>query len=127
MASIEPNWTGLTMFATAWIVACLALLTLVGMLPLRARPSGTAGGFGAALVLGNLALLALLACEAIVYAYTSIRWSSAIVAGGLIFLFAPALFQVCPESWRDRVSGLVLLGIAQACAIVAVAAAQRWI
>ena len=115
------------MFAAAWIVVCLALLTLVGMLPLRLRPSAMAGGLGAGLVLGNLALLALLACEAIVFAYASIRWSSAIVAGGLIFLFAPALFQACPKSWRDSVSGLVLLGIAQAGALVAVAAAQRWI
>jgi hypothetical protein len=123
MASVEPNWTALILFASVWTVTCLALLTLVGMLPLRSRPEVAEGIAGAALIVGNLALLALLACGAILYAVTTIRWSSAVIAGGLVILFAPALFQVWPKDWRDSRAGLSLLIIVQTCALAALASA----
>jgi hypothetical protein len=125
MTSIEPNWAALILFAGVWTVTCLALLTLVGMVPLRSRPHVTEGGAGVALVVGNLALLALLACGAILYAATTIRWSSAVITGGLVILFAPALFQVWPKDWRDSRAGLYLLIAMQACALAALAAAVR--
>jgi hypothetical protein len=125
VASIEPNWAALILFAAVWTVTCVALLTLIGMVPLRSRPNTTKGEVGAALVIANLALLALLSCGAILYAATMIRWSSAIIAGGLVVLFAPALFEVWPKDWRDSRAGLLLLIVVQAAALATLAEAIR--
>lgn len=125
MAALEPNWIALILFMSAWTVICLAFLTLAGMVPLRSRPQAARGGAGVVLVMGNLALLVLLAGAAIGYAALTIRWSSLIIAGGLIMLFSPALFQVWPKAWRDSRPGLSLLIIVQVCALAALAAASR--
>lgn len=125
MASIEPNWTGLILFSLLWAATCLAFLTLAGMVPLGSRPEAAQGAGGAALVICNLGLLLLLALGSVMFAQAQIRWTSAVVAGGLVFLFAPALFQVWPSRWRDSRAGLALLIVLQVSGLALLAAAMR--
>jgi hypothetical protein len=47
------------------------------------------------------------------YAHETLRWTSVVVAGGLIFLFVPSVFEVIPNEWRDSRGGLLILGVVQ--------------
>jgi hypothetical protein len=60
-------------------------------------------------VLLNLALLAILLIGVALFAHETLRWTSVVVAGGLIFLFVPSIFEVIPNHWRDSRGGLALL------------------
>ena len=113
MAGIEPNGIALVFFATAFGACCLSFFTLAGMFPRSARPRSVLGAGGSALVVLNAGLLIVLLTGVALFAQQMLRWSSAIVFGGLIFLFVPALFQVIPSTWRDSRSGLAALGLVQ--------------
>ena len=113
LREIEPNGMALALFAVTFAAGCLSFFTLAGMFPARARPLPVAGHFGNVLVLLNLALLALLLAGIVLFAHQTLRWTSVVVAGGLIFLFVPSVFQVIPNEWRDSRGGLVLLGALQ--------------
>ena len=121
MAGIEPNGLGLFVFGAAFAVCCLGFFTVVGMFPLSARPAALAGIPAFALIVVNLALVVLLALAAALFAHQSLRWTSAVVLGGLIFLFTPSAFQAMPDRWRDSLAGLAVLGIIQVAALAAVA------
>ena len=69
----------------------------------------------------NLALVVLLGLAAVLFAHQSLRWTSAVVLGGLIFLFTPPAFQAVPDDWRDSRAGLAVLGIIQVAAHAAIA------
>lgn len=109
MASIEPNLLPLLWFALSWCVACVAFLVLAGAFPLASRPDLAGKPGGAALAFGNAALLAVLVAGTAWFGYSHLRWTSLVVVGGAVFLFAPGLFQLWPERWRDGRAGLVLL------------------
>ena len=47
--------------------------------------------------------------------------STLIVVAGLVVLFAPALFEICPSSLRDGTTGLVVLVGVQLLALAALA------
>ncbi len=121
MAGIEPNGLGLLVFGAAFAVCCLGFFTVAGMFPLNARPASLAGLPAIALIAVNLALVVLLALAAILFAHQSLRWTSAVVLGGLIFLFTPSAFQAVPDGWRDSRAGLAVLGLIQAAALAAIA------
>ncbi len=113
LRAIEPNGLALALFATTFAAGCLSFFVLAGMFPARARPAPVAGPTGNALVLFNVALLAALLGGVVFYAHETLRWTSIVVAGGLIFLFVPPVFEVIPNGWRDSRGGLVLLGALQ--------------
>jgi hypothetical protein len=121
MAGIEPNGLGLLVFGGVFAVCCLGFFTVVGMFPLSARPAALAGAPAIALIVVNLALVILLALAAVLFAHQSLRWTSTVVLGGLIFLFTPSAFQAVPDEWRDSRAGLAVLGIIQAAALAAIA------
>jgi hypothetical protein len=121
VAAIEPNGLGLLAFGAAFAVCCLGFFTVAGMFPLSARPAALAGMPAIALIVVNLALVVLLALAAGLFAHQSLRWTSAVVLGGLIFLFTPSAFQAIPDEWRDSRAGLSVLGIIQVAALAAVA------
>ena len=121
MAGIEPNGLGLLVFGAAFAVCCLGFFTVMGMFPLSARPAALAGVPAIALIVINLALVVLLALAAALFAHQSLRWTSAVVLGGLIFLFTPSAFQAVPDDWRDSRAGLAVLGVIQVAALAAIA------
>src|SRR5579872_196688 len=110
MQAIEPNALALLLFAAAFAASCLSFFVLVGMFPARARPLPVAGPLGSLLVLVNLALLVALLGGIALFAHETLRWTSIVVAGGLIFLFVPSVFEIIPNRWRDSHAGLVFLG-----------------
>jgi hypothetical protein len=113
MAWIEPNGLALAFFAATFAICCLSFFTLAGMFPHSSRPQSVAGLAGTALVLFNLVLLVALLTSVMLFAQHSLRWTSSVVFGGLIFLFAPSIFQIISRKWRDSRGGLALLGLVQ--------------
>jgi hypothetical protein len=111
--AIEPNGLALALFAATFAASCLSFFTLAGMFPVRARPLPVTGSVGNLLVALNLALLAALLGGVILYAHETLRWTSVVVAGGLIFLFIPSVFEIIPNEWRDSRGGLLVLGALQ--------------
>jgi hypothetical protein len=110
MEAIEPNWISLLWFAGFATLATLVLLTVAGMFPLRATSDGArAGAAPPLLIAGNAVLLALLLTGTALYGYAELRLSSFIIVAGLVVLFAPAPFQICPSHVRDGTTGLALL------------------
>lgn len=117
MAAIEPNWGALLWFALFWGAACLAFLTLAGMFPLGSRPDEVRTVPGSLLIGWNALLLVALVIATVLFGYAHLRWTSLVVVGGLVVLFAPGLFEAWPSSWRDGLSGLVLVTLVQAAAL----------
>ena len=113
LGGIEPNGVALMLFAATFAASCVSFFTLAGMFPARARPLPVTGHIGGLLVILNLALLAVLLGGVALFAHETLRWTSIVVAGGLIFLFVPSIFQVIPNEWRDSRGGLVFLGALQ--------------
>jgi hypothetical protein len=117
LREIEPNGLALLLFTATFAASCLSFFTLAGMFPARARPLPVTGHVGNLLVLVNLALLAVLLGGVALYAHETLRWTSIVVAGGLIFLFVPSVFEIVPTKWRDSHGGLLVLGGLQIAAL----------
>jgi hypothetical protein len=109
LGAIEPDGVALALFAATFAACCLSFFTLTGMFPARTRPLPIAGHLGNLLVLLNLGLLTMLLIGVALFAHETLRWTSVIVAGGLIFLFVPSVFEIVPNGWRDSRGGLALL------------------
>ena len=109
MASIEPDLVALLWFALCCTVACVAFLVLAGAFPLASRPDLAGSTGGAALAVGDAVLLAVLVAGTAWFGWSHLRWTSLVIAGGSVFLFAPGLFHLWPERWRDGRAGLALL------------------
>ena len=112
MASVEPNLAALLPFALCCTVACVAFLVLAGAFPLASRPDLAGSPAGTALALGDAALLAVLVAGTAWFGWSHLRWTSLVIAGGSVALFAPGLFHLWPERWRDGRAGLALLSVA---------------
>ena len=121
MDAIEPHWVSSLYFAAFATSCALAFLVLVGMFPLRARPDTARSKLAALLVAGNAALLILLAATTGFYGYSELKWSTLVVVGGLVVLFAPGLFEALPARFRDGRAGLIMLAGVQAIALAALA------
>ena len=121
MQAIEPNWVCLLGFAGFATIGTVALLVVAGMFPLRSRPQAARSNAATVLVVGNGVLLFALLVGTGIYGFTELRWSTLIVATGLVVLFAPGLFEVWPAPLRDRPSGLLVLVGVQMLALAALA------
>ena len=109
MASVEPNLVALLWFALCCTVVCVGFLVLAGAFPLASRPDLAESPAGRALAIGDAVLLAILVAGTAWFGWTHLRWTSLVIAGGSVFLFAPGLFHLWPERWRDGHAGLALL------------------
>ena len=109
MDAIEPNWQALLVFLVAWLTGCVGFIFVSGNLPLRAAPQPVQAGFGPALVWVNLGMLVLLTAMTIGFAIAQLRWTSLILGGGFVFLFAPFVVQDLPRGLKDTQAGLVTL------------------
>ena len=121
MIAIEPNWIASLAFATFATGCALAVLILAGMFPLRARPDAAKSSLALLLVAGNALLLILLLAGTGFYGFTELRWTTLIVVGGLVVLFAPGLFEALPERLRDGRAGLIVLAGVQALGLAVLA------
>jgi hypothetical protein len=117
LGAIEPNGVALALFIATFAAGCLSFFTLAGMFPARARPVPVTGHLGNLLVLSNLALLLVLLGGVALFAHETLRWTSVVVTGGLIFLFVPSVFEIIPSTWRDSRGGLLFLGALQLAAL----------
>jgi hypothetical protein len=108
MTSLAPNVAALVWFASLWSLCCLGFLQLVGCYPLENPPTQFRP---AALVLTDTALWLSLLIGTCAFAMRELRWSTAVVVAGVLFLFMPGLFQVVPDRWRDGRGGLVAGGL----------------
>ena len=127
MSAVEPNWPMALMLALTWLVGCAGLLFVFGHLPLSAAPEGVRRGGGPVLVWRGLAVMVAVALATVVTAFESLRWTTMVVLGGFVFLFAPFFVQDLPAAIRDTQRGLVLvvtLGVVALGAIYAVAGAS---
>lgn len=127
MSAVEPNWPMALMLALTWLVGCAGLLFVFGHLPLSAAPEGVRRGGGPVLVWLGLAVMVAVALATVVTAFESLRWTTMVVLGGFVFLFAPFFVQDLPAPIRDTQRGLVLvvtLGVVALGAIYAVAGAS---
>jgi hypothetical protein len=127
MSAVEPNWPMALMLALTWLVGCAGLLFVFGHLPLSAAPEGVRRGGGPVLVWLGLAVMVAVALATVVMAFESLRWTTMVVLGGFVFLFAPFFVQDLPAAIRDTQRGLVLvvtLGVVALGAIYAVAGAS---
>ena len=109
MDAIEPNLVPLLWFALCCTVACVALLVLAGAFPLASRPDLAGSPAGTALAVGDALLLAVLVAGTAWFGWSHLRWTSLVIVGGSVVLFAPGLFQAWPGRWRDSRTGLALL------------------
>lgn len=109
VAAIEPNWPALLVFLAAWLAGCVGFFFLSGNLPVRAAPQSVQLGLGPLLVWLNLAVLIGLIVLTVAFAVMQLRWTSLIVGGGFVFLFAPFIVQDLPRDWKDTQKGLVAL------------------
>lgn len=109
MDVFEPNWQALSVFAFAWATLCIGGVLMAGMLPLSSAPLAARTPSGVALVTVNLLLLLGLLALTLAYGYAELRWTSAVVTGGMIFLFAPFAVQDLPEALKNGRAGLLLL------------------
>lgn len=109
MSAIEPNWPALFVFVPAWFIACVSLIYISGSLPLDAAPARVQTGLGPILIWLNILVLAALVAGSVYLAVSVLRWTTLIVAGGFIFLFAPFVVQALPDRMRDTPLGLIVL------------------
>jgi hypothetical protein len=126
MSAIEPNWVSSLWFAALATVCSLAFLGIAGMFPLRSQPAAARSVTATLLIAGNAVLLATLLLGTGFYGYSELRWSTLIVVAGLVVLFSPGLFQVCPfqicpSPSRDQSTGLLILVGVQLLALAALA------
>ena len=109
MDAIEPNWPALLVFLVGWLTSCVGLFFLSGNLPVRAAPETVQAGFGPALIWINFTVLAVLLVLTFAFAIPQLRWTSVLVGGGFVFLFAPFIVQDLPRGLKDTKAGLLTL------------------
>lgn len=109
MSMIEPNVTALAWFALFAGVASVGFYVLTGMFPLETRPDLKGRPLDLLLLATNVVLLLALVGGGLAYGAVNLRWTSLIIVGGLAVLFAPGLFNVWPQRWRDGLAGLAIV------------------
>lgn len=109
MSMIEPNVAALLWFALFAGVASTGFYVLTGAFPIETRPDLGGRPLGLALIAADVLLLLALTGGGLAYGLTNLRWTSLVIVSGLGVLFAPGLFNVWPQRWRDGPAGLAIV------------------
>ena len=109
MSSVEPNMMSVVWFSIAWAVAAAGWFYLAGSLPLSQASDDVRTATGYVLVVTNTALALVATVVALLIAVHELRWTSMVVVGGFLFLFAPFVIQDLPARLRDTRAGMLLL------------------
>ena len=125
MRIIEPHVMALLWFTAFWSVASLGFYVLTGAFPIETRPDLGARRLGLALIGADLLLFLMLAGGSLAFGVANLRWSSLVIVVGLGALFAPGVFNVWPERWRDGLAGLVIMLCAMGASLGALAAVHH--
>jgi hypothetical protein len=104
VTSLEPNAIALFWFVPLWGICCLAFFQLAGMYPIRRSEAHER----TLLVLCNTVLWLALLAGTLAFAWVELRWTTTVIAAGVVFLFTPALFQAMPDRLRDGNAGMVI-------------------
>ena len=126
MSTIEPHVMALLWFTAFWSIASLGFYVLAGAFPIETRPDLGARRLGLALVGADLLLFFALAGGSLAFGVATLRWTSLVVVVGLGVLFAPGVFNIWPERWRDGLAGLVIMLCAMGAALCALAAVYHF-
>ncbi len=110
MSVIEPNLYALGWFALLWSICCLGFLQIAGMFPLG-HQSEDAPAAPATVVLFTTGLWLALVVGTCLFAIAELRWTSFVIAAGILFLFVPELFQAIPARWRNHRAGIATTGL----------------
>jgi hypothetical protein len=116
MSMIEPNLAALLWFLLFWNLCCLGFLHLSGMYPIQVR-GGQRSRRSVALVLLNTGLWIVLLAGTVCFAYVELRWTTIVVAAGIVFLFVPEAFQALPIRWQDGEGSLLAICCTQVLAL----------
>lgn len=114
----------IVIFAAGVLLVCALGLTAASMFPAEHRPpalstlSGTLGLYLA------IAVGAALAVQVVWFGAVALPWYFAVIAGGVVLLFAPALHQVLPGPLRDGAAGILAFGGASV--ILGLVLLDRW-
>jgi hypothetical protein len=107
MTSLEPNLAALLWFGVMSGVASLGFFVLAGMFPLGIRRD-LRGPVAVVLVGVDVILLIALVVGDVYFGLLTLRWTSLVIVGASAFLFAPGVFNIWPEQWRDGRTGLII-------------------
>jgi hypothetical protein len=102
---IVPDLATLALVAGSLLVLCLFGLTASSMFPAEHRPRGLSGVPGAGLIYLTIGAALALAVQTVRLAANGLAWEIAVVAAGLVLLFAPALHQILPQALRTGATG----------------------
>lgn len=112
MSAIEPNLASLMWFTMLWTLCCIGFLVLSGFFPLKVAAE-RGQSMSPVLAVFNAGLMAALVGLTVAFGYLELRVTTLIVVMGLVFLFAPAPFEVWPARWRNGYAALAALLVAQ--------------
>jgi hypothetical protein len=115
MTHIEPNLPALLWFVLLWSVCCLGFFQLAGMYPIGRQQDASAKSM--LFVLGNTLLWLALLAGTVMFAHAQLRWTTAVVVGGILFLFIPEAFQALPGRWKDGRPGLAAAAVIMSTAL----------
>jgi hypothetical protein len=113
VTSLEPNAIALFWFVLLWGICCLTFFQLAGRYPIRRSEARDR----VLLLLCNTVLWLTLLAGTLAFACVELRWTTIVIAAGIVFLFTPALFQAMPDRLRDGSGGMAIGGFAMVAAL----------
>lgn len=103
-----PPWPELALFMALVLVVFVFIVAVSGHFPAEYRADALKGALGTMVLWGSIAVAAISALLALVFAYQLIPWYAAVIGGGLMILAAPYVLQPFPDSFVDGRAALLI-------------------
>lgn len=120
----ESEIVHIALFAAGVLLVCAFGLTAAAMFPAEHRPPALRTGWGTLGLYLAVLVAATVAVQVVWFAAAALAWYFAVIAGGIVLLFAPALHQILPGPLRDGAAGILAFGLA--CLMLAWILLERW-
>ena len=120
----ESEFLPSVLFAGGVLLVCALGLTAAAMFPAEHRPPALSTPWGAVCLYLALAAGTAFAVQVVWFGVAALTWYFAVIAGGIVVLFAPALHQVLPRPLRDGAAGILAFGAA--CLAFGLVLFDRW-
>jgi len=115
-----PPWPELALFMALVLVIFVFAIAVSGHFPAEHRAAALKSASGTALLWATIAVVAVSALLALVFAYRLIPWYAAVIGGGLMILAAPYVLQPFPDSIVNGRASLLTLAAAAAALDIAI-------